>query len=530
MSDLLKYLRTSIHLKPEQLIYRLYYSIKRKLKLRHLCGNYKYQEIETIPLKDLYIHNVPDKVYLKDNTFTFLNKPKRFNNDLIDWNFMDYGLLWAYNLNYFDFLFSRNVNYKTGYELIKDYIKSFKKNTIGPQSYPTSIRGINWIKFISLNNINDSLINSHLFCQYKNLNSNIEYDISGNHLIENACSLLFAGIYFRNTTFYKTGEKILSRELKEQVLNDGAHYELSPMYHNIILYRLVDLLILLENNNNTDYSLSNLLMSKMRIMMQWSCYFTFPDGRFPKFGDSTYDIAPTYYQLREMASSNAIKVPNTIKYSPNESGFRKFVLENITVIIKTSNILATHQPGHIHNDVLSFEMYYKDKPVIVDTGVSTYEDNARRHLERSIHSHNSIIIDNYEPNELWKSFRVGRRARSEIICDSKSTISVISNRYLARRKKQHRTVIIEHNSIRIIDRLINCNKSECFSLIHFHPSFAFTIEKNRVLSDDIIIVFNGYEKLNIRDYYYSFGFNKTERACMLISNVNPISEIEIIEK
>ena len=40
----------------------------------------------------------------------------------------------------------------------------------------------------------------------------------------------------------RKGKKLLLRELKEQVLNDGMHYERSPMYHLIILERLLDAL------------------------------------------------------------------------------------------------------------------------------------------------------------------------------------------------------------------------------------------------------------------------------------------------
>jgi len=38
------------------------------------------------------------------------------------------------------------------------------------------------------------------------------------------------------------GLKILSSQVPEQILNDGGHFELSPMYHSIILEDILDLI------------------------------------------------------------------------------------------------------------------------------------------------------------------------------------------------------------------------------------------------------------------------------------------------
>ena len=44
---------------------------------------------------------------------------------------------------------------------------------------------------------------------------------------------------------------------------------------------------------------------------------------------------------------------------------------------------ASYQPGHSHADTFNFELYIKNKPIIVDTGISTYENNQQRRYERS---------------------------------------------------------------------------------------------------------------------------------------------------
>ena len=47
---------------------------------------------------------------------------------------------------------------------------------------------------------------------------------------------------------YKKAVEILREELEEQILNDGGHFELSPMYHQIMLFRVLDCINLIENN------------------------------------------------------------------------------------------------------------------------------------------------------------------------------------------------------------------------------------------------------------------------------------------
>ena len=60
----------------------------------------------------------------------------------------------------------------------------------------------------------------------------------GNHLLENGFSLLFGSYYFRDEKLYSKAKEIIKTELREQILDDGAHFELSPMYHSIILHRI----------------------------------------------------------------------------------------------------------------------------------------------------------------------------------------------------------------------------------------------------------------------------------------------------
>ncbi len=101
--------------------------------------------------------------------------------------------------------------------------------------------------------------NTFLYRDYCHLLDHQEYHLLGNHLLENGYSLLFGALYFKEKKFEDAARRILTRELKEQVLDDGAHFELSPMYHQIILCRVLDTYNLLENNTHSFPEIHSLL-------------------------------------------------------------------------------------------------------------------------------------------------------------------------------------------------------------------------------------------------------------------------------
>ena len=238
--------------------------------------------------------------FLGNKHFCFLNQEKDFAN--IDWNFDSYGKLWTYNLNYFDFLLQEGITVDAGLELMQDYLKkaSYRKDGIEP--YPTSVRGINWIKFLSIHNIIDEQLNTLLFRDYCRLLDNLEYHLLGNHLLENGFSLLFGALYFGDKNFEHAARRILTSELKEQVLDDGAHYELSPMYHQIILYRVLDAYNLLENNTHPFPEIHSLLEKTALKMLGWLQAICWKDGSIPFVNDAAPGIAPNTHQLLQYAA------------------------------------------------------------------------------------------------------------------------------------------------------------------------------------------------------------------------------------
>ena len=288
------FINTIKYLRPIQVYYRLYYFLRNRFFGYNLTKKI-INDFNPIVWKNKFDHE--NSYFEKNNSFTFLNISHSFYDE-INWNFNQFGKLWAYNLNYFDFLNQENISKETGLILIQDFIENDDLLKDGKEPYPISLRGINWVKFLSNNKIKDEVINNTLYFHYSILFKNLEYHLLGNHLLENAFSLLFGAYYFQDEKLYTKSYDLLISELNEQVLKDGAHFELSPMYHQIILSRVLDSIQLIKLNSAWKKNdLISFLEQKASLMISWLQNITYCSGKIPMVNDATYNIAPSSTQL-----------------------------------------------------------------------------------------------------------------------------------------------------------------------------------------------------------------------------------------
>lgn len=505
------------HLRFKQVYYRLFYIIRNKFFYKKIN-----KELQITPTTLIW----EDVLYTKNclsskggfRRFRFLNIEHVYQ-DNVDWNLCVHGKLWTYNLNYFDFLNQKDIDLNDSLELIKNFIKNDDILKDGKEPYPISLRGINWIKFLSKNNISNHNISQALYNHYQLLINNLEYHLLGNHLLENGYALLFGAYYFKDEILYKKAKQILLEELKEQVLNDGAHFELTPMYHQIILHRLLDCINLIDNNHWKEKELFSFLKNKSIEMLSWLESITFNNGNIPMVNDSAYGIAPSSQELFKYAQKLGLEW-GKIKLS--ESGYRKFENNIYELLIDVGEVGPKYQPGHAHSDTFSFELYIMGKPIIVDTGVSTYEKNEKRQLERSTLSHNTVQIAELEQSEVWGGFRVGRRAKVISFTESKENIKATHNGFKKLNITHSREFKTYKNEIIIFDSLSKKTNLSNRAFFHLHPSIKYiNIDDNLVnINKTINLYFVGASDIRIENYNYAIGFNKTKKSKRIVIYFN----------
>ncbi|MDE5421920.1 heparinase II/III family protein [Ancylomarina sp. DW003] len=503
-------LRTLFYIKPIQIVFQLKYRLYQP----------KYKQLAALDLRPLHIERGVTSSCSFDNcTFIFLNQTVEFED--INWNYNKNGKLWCYNLNYFDFLKQEDISKEQGLSLINDFIDKVNISKDGLEPYPTSLRGMNWVRFLSNHHISDKKINDSLYSQFHLLSRKLEYHLLGNHLLENGFALLWGALFFNDLKFYRIACKILKKELKEQVLADGAHFELSPMYHCIMMERTLDAYALVKKNSGLADELLPLLKDSSEKMLSWLEQICVGDS-FPLFNDSAEGIASEPKELIKYATNLGLK---TRRLGLGDSGYRRLESQFLCLIADVGEVGPSYIPGHAHADMLSFVLYHKHQPIIVDSGTSTYEWGGIRNFERGTAAHNIVQIDGEEQSEVWGSHRVGRRAEVEMLKDNTNRIKAQMVGFSRNRKKHLRSFYLEADFVRITDEVENAKNA--IARLHFHPNVNIVQRDETWLINELSFLFSGAENIRLIDYEYGVGFNKRQPAQCLEIKFGEKLETEI---
>lgn len=455
------------HLTPTQLVFQL--------KNRLIKAQYVQLSAPEHIILQLKTEPIARYKSLEGEVFSFLNLTHKFT----DWNFIGNGTLFSYNQNYFDFINDGYIDSEEVCLWIDRFISDRPSVTWGMDPYPIALRSINWMKFFckhpecAIEEREDSL-----WSQLCLLEKKLEYHLLGNHLLEDSYALYIGGCYFKNERMKNRGYKLLMEQLNEQTLVDGAHYEQSPMYHCILLDRLLDCLNFGETKE---------LRSVTQKQLGWLSAICYKDGSWPLFNDAALGIAPTPTKIFDYAKRLGLD------WEVNElgaSGYRKLTDERMEAIVDCGQITATYQPAHTHADSLNYELRIDGCPIVVDTGISTYDKTSRRQYERSTAAHNCVSVKGRNSDEVWGGFRVGSRCKVFLQKDAPNEIEAYHNGFA---KNCYRKFELKDGVFRVEDRY----DGEAISYIHL----ANGVSPNRVKIE-------GASKVEIVDTKYSVEYNR----------------------
>lgn len=515
-------LRTLYYLRLKQLIYQ----IKYRLGLPTLFSKSLSLENNLTEISSFDFLKTPLTFKSGPYQFRFLNQSVLFPDE-INWNYNIKGKLWNYNLNYFDFISNENLNSDEIRTIIESFYNHYDLLEDGKEPYSTSLRIMNLIKAISRHQ--SDKIETVLKNDINRLFHSLEYHLLGNHLLENAFALYFGShIFPAEEKLVQRSIKLLKEQLEEQILEDGGHYERSYMYHQIILGRLLESISLSEANPkvwNVDFV--NFLKEKAQRMVSWMSTMSDNGKIFQRFNDSVEGISPTTSELIKFSNELGLVPTKLIKLS--DSGYRVLKENNLLITANVGSITPSYQPGHSHADSLSFTLHLENKPIIVDPGISTYENSWQRSLERSTSYHNTVSIQEKNNNEVWSAFRVGRRAKVNLIEDSTQKLEAEHNGYRYLNSTHRRSWEIGNSKI-IISDYLNSPKEIIGTLnLHLHPEIEIMSTSNNSLklNNNIQISFNADSEIQINDYNYSDGFNKLRSSKKISVNFSKSLTTEI---
>lgn len=231
----------------------------------------------------------------------------------------------------------------------------------------------------------------------------------------------------------------------------------------------------------------------------------------PMVKDAAPGIAPQADALLKYAKMLEIEL---LKYQMplSDSGYRRLVSGNLELLVDVGSISPSYQPGHAHADELSFLVFDEGKPVIVDTGISTYEKNSRRQYERSTQAHNCVYVESTDSSEVWGGFRVGRRAEVKIQRDSAECIEASHSGYGHLGISVSRAFKADDNCLTITGRVEGKAAQKTYHYLHFHPDVSVTLKDRSAIVENIDLSFDGFEEISMERYKFATGFNQLVEA------------------
>ena len=266
------------------------------------------------------------------------------------------------------------------------------------------------------------------------------YEVTSNHFLSNVVGLWFLGAVFDDIPagqeWLAFARAALEQEIAVQVLPDGADYESSVPYHRLVAE------LFLASSRLADFRgtpLSESYRARLRQMIDFLATVTRPDGLMPQIGDADdgrvhiftpvttpqdprHLFGPAGAMFHEPAwqalGGDAGRweaawwglpegAPSPVR--TGEAASKLFPDAGLAVmrtgahyLLASNGIVGTKGFGnHKHNDQLSFEYHHGGVPLIVDPGSFVYtSDFDARNLFRSTASHNTLLVDAVEQNEM----------------------------------------------------------------------------------------------------------------------------------
>lgn len=383
-----------------------------------------------------------------------------------------------------------------------------------------SIRAINWIYALSLISKSKAFsdkfakevyysLYQHLFFIYRNQEKCIPY--SNNHYFSNIVGMLFLGQLFSTT---KYGRHIFNYAFKEyckevcvQILPSGVNYEKSVSYHRLMTELVMYSYYMLKR---TRKKIPNDITDRLSRMLGYINQYTITGGNSPIISDNDngrlLPFVPRPFQdhsylINKDSLDNRIASITCQWIAPTYESNKSCIHEdaNLAILKKSSlyvyiscfdrckydSYVKNFTYTHLHNDLLSFVFADENTPIIVDAGSYCYTSNIDIWKSfRTAKKHNTIIVDDEEPNILGNStFMMKYNANAKIFSMSSRIVEHCEGEYttIAGQMTHHRAIDLSSNSLKITDILTKKNGiHKAYMSYHFANEIDAILENNKI--------------------------------------------------
>ncbi|MCK5583261.1 MAG: alginate lyase family protein, partial [Elusimicrobiales bacterium] len=323
------------------------------------------------------------------------------------------------------------------------------------------------------------------------------YEKKYNHGISQMAALLILAVNFPDINgadeWLVVSKERLNNGIKTLVDRDGVLIENSPYYH---FYTLEKYWLIFNYISKNNINVDDEFNKTVEEMISYATYILQPDLKVPLLGASLERKVGRKGALKEIAKENSEflyvltqgrkgKQPIELnKYYPAagqvimRSGWDKKTkfenkFESQTQIIFD---VGPYRTDHSDLDALSFSLYSNGKTLITDTGLYTYEaDDKLKLYFHGTRGHNTILVDG-------KDQRHGAPVPGEFIQGDGYVFQSSQHDLYPQTHHQRAMILLGHDLVLIIDRLISRKEHDYEQLFHLFPEAKIEINNTTVIA------------------------------------------------
>lgn len=255
-------------------------------------------------------------------------------------------------------------------------------------------------------------------------NPNIGFSRKSNWGVMEYAGLYVIGFILENEEYVERASQYLRRGLHIQVMDDGMHWEMSPMYHNEVLMAYLEVMRIGKIWNHKPFSDKETEI--IRKMAYGTMGLKTPAGRQPMTGDSDDTdvrdlLSQTGLVMRDgrlkaggferldyesiwLFGPEGFKAYETIETETAEAGIMEFP-DSGQVVMRdgwgdnAGWLYFVNGPlggGHGHLDKLHVGLWIGGEEILTDSGRYTYKDVDRRYELKAARAHNVPMVGDLE--------------------------------------------------------------------------------------------------------------------------------------
>jgi hypothetical protein len=233
-----------------------------------------------------------------------------------------------------------------------------------------------------------------------------------NHQSHGASAMLYAALLFPDIpgvgALKESAFAILNHHLDKAFYDDGNSVELVPGYYPFFASISRDAFLLCESNHVAPPVRS---VERLKQFYDYMGTAAQPNGRMPPINDSTESDPSVSIRVLEeiLGLPQLFPAPTSHWFMASDQA----VMRDASSPIPAYAFLdaGSRVAAHWHAGKLGFQLWFWDKPFVIDSGICDYDDKLRRGWFNKAEAHNTILVDGQGDYD-WAQFNETTRSNA----------------------------------------------------------------------------------------------------------------------